>query len=630
MYANIIIDISHEKLDRTFQYRIPEKLLDQIHPGTPVEIPFGRSNRKIRGYVVEVTEEPEFAPERIKPVSHVIREGIPIEGQLIALAAWMRENFGGTMNQALKTVLPVKQKTTEKEQRLIWLKPDPTTAKSLLGELQRKHQTARARLLEALLEQSPLPYETVTQKLNITVSVIRAMQERELIRVESIRSWRNPLDQMKKQGTVVTLNPAQQQIVTGIENGWRSGDERPCLLHGVTGSGKTSVFIKLIKSVMDMGKTAVMLVPEISLTPQMLGKFKSLFGDKIAVMHSSLSLGQRTDEFKRVMRGEARIVIGTRSAIFAPVTNVGIIIMDEEGEPSYKSDSTPRYHARDVAIQRCGYNNCVLLMASATPSLESFYYAQKGRYHLFELKNRYSKSPLPAVEIVDMQEEAAEGNDSLLSRVMCDKLTEVLAKKEQAILLLNRRGYTTYITCMDCRQPVACPNCNIPLTYHKKNDRYMCHYCGYTMDNIEHCPQCGSQRLKSSGVGTQRVEDELERLFPQARLLRMDADTTSSRYSYEENFKAFEKGEYDIMLGTQMIAKGLNFPNVTMVGVISLDKALFTGDFRSYERTFSLLTQVAGRSGRGDKPGVAYIQTFVPDHYNGLMAQFEPCGRAKL
>ncbi len=291
MYANIIIDISHEKLDRTFQYRIPEKLLDQIHPGTPVEIPFGRSNRKIRGYVVEVTEEPEFAPERIKPVSHVIREGIPIEGQLIALAAWMRENFGGTMNQALKTVLPVKQKTTEKEQRLIWLKPDPTTAKSLLGELQRKHQTARARLLEALLEQSPLPYETVTQKLNITVSVIRAMQERELIRVESIRSWRNPLDQMKKQGTVVTLNPAQQQIVTGIENGWRSGDERPCLLHGVTGSGKTEVYMELIKSVLREGKQAIVLIPEIALTFQTVLRFYNHFGERVSILNSRMSPG---------------------------------------------------------------------------------------------------------------------------------------------------------------------------------------------------------------------------------------------------------------------------------------------------------------------------------------------------
>jgi primosomal protein N' (replication factor Y) len=346
-----------------------------------------------------------------------------------------------------------------------------------------------------------------------------------------------------------------------------------------------------------------------------VGKFKSLFGDKIALLHSSLSLGQRTDEFKRIKNGDAKIVIGTRSAIFAPISNLGIIIMDEEGESSYKSDSSPRYHARDVGIQRCGHNNCVLLMASATPSLESFYFAKTNRFRLFELKNRYSDATLPEVEIIDMQREAAEGNDSLISRKLANKMTETLEKKEQIILLLNRRGFTTYISCASCRQPVVCPKCNIPLTYHKKNNRYMCHYCGYTMDNNGVCPSCGSDKLRTSGVGTQRVEDEIARLFPSARVLRMDADTTSSRYSYEENFKAFGEHQYDIMLGTQMSAKGLNFPEVTLVGVISLDKALFTGDFRSYERTFSLLTQVVGRSGRGSKSGCAYVQTFVPEHY---------------
>ncbi|MBQ1432938.1 MAG: primosomal protein N', partial [Ruminococcus sp.] len=349
--------------------------------------------------------------------------------------------------------------------------------------------------------------------------------------------------------------------------------------------------------------------------PQMVAKFKVLFGEKIALLHSSLSLGQRMDEFKRIKRGEAKIIIGTRSAVFAPAQDIGVIIMDEEGEQSYKSDSNPRYHARDVAIQRCGHNGALLLLASATPSLETFYHAKQGRFHLFTLKHRYKDAALPDVEIVDMQTEAAQGNDSLLSRTLADRLTDTLSRGEQAILLLNRRGFTTYISCAECRQPVVCPKCNIPLTYHRKNDRFMCHYCGFTMDNNAVCPSCGSPKLRSSGVGTQRVEDEVARIYPEARILRMDADTTTSRYAYEENFKAFENHEYDIMLGTQMIAKGLNFPDVTLVGVISLDKALFTGDYRSYERTFSLLTQVAGRSGRGSKPGVAYIQTFVPDHY---------------
>lgn len=487
----------------------------------------------------------------------------------------------------------------------------------LSGSLQVSLTPKQTLVVKLLEESGCASVKEVCYMTNCTSSILKRLEDKGVIKQYKYEVLRDAIGKLgdRQSPDDIHLNEEQTKAYGGIMELVKAEKPSGALLYGVTGSGKTSVFIKLIDSVLKMGKTAVMLVPEISLTPQMLGKFKSLFGDKIAVMHSSLSLGQRTDEFKRIKNGEARIVIGTRSAIFSPISNVGIIIIDEEGEPSYKSDSTPRYHARDVAIQRCGHNNCVLLMASATPSLESFYYAQKGRFHLFELKKRFSDVPLPAVEIVDMQQEAAEGNDSLLSRTLSDKLGETLKKGEQAILLLNRRGYTTYISCVECRQPVACPNCNIPLTYHKKNDRYMCHYCGYTMDNIEKCPHCGSQKLKSSGVGTQRVEDEIARLFPEARLLRMDADTTSSRYSYEENFKAFENGEYDIMLGTQMIAKGLNFPNVTLVGVISLDKALFTGDFRSYERTFSLLTQVAGRSGRGDKPGAAYIQTFVPDHY---------------
>ena len=354
-----------------------------------------------------------------------------------------------------------------------------------------------------------------------------------------------------------------------------------------------------------------MLVPEISLTPQMLERFKKYFGRQIAVLHSSLSLGQRNDEFKRIRSGQAKIVIGTRSAVFAPLPDIGVIIIDEEGEHTYKSEMSPRYHARDVAIQRCGYHKSVLVMASATPSLETFYFAKNGRFSLFEMRERFAGARLPEVEIIDM---AYEGG-RLLSGKLTDKLRQTLDAGEQAILLLNRRGFNTYISCMECRKPVSCPNCDLPLTYHKKNNKLMCHYCGFTMDNVRACPQCGSDHLRMSGVGTQKVEDVIAEHFPKARVLRMDADTTFSRYSYEKGFKAFENHEYDIMLGTQMIAKGLNFPNVTLVGVVSLDKALFTGDFRSYERTFSLLTQVAGRCGRGDKPGYAYLQTFVPDHF---------------
>ncbi|MCM1271664.1 MAG: primosomal protein N', partial [Ruminococcus flavefaciens] len=387
------------------------------------------------------------------------------------------------------------------------------------------------------------------------------------------------------------------------------------LLHGVTGSGKTSVFEKLIADTIRLGRQAILLVPEIGLTPQILKRFRSLFGERVAVIHSGLSLGQRLDEYKRIKRGDADIVIGTRSAVFAPCSNIGLIIIDEEGERSYKSDSSPRYIAHDAAKQRCLYHNATLLLASATPSIESYYLAERGIYRLLEMKKRYHSNSLPDVRIVDMNIERSEGNAAEFSRELTEEINLNLKNGEQTILLLNRRGFHTIISCCDCYQPIYCPNCSVPLTYHKKNDKMMCHYCGYVSEPITKCPSCGSERLKNMGFGTQKLEEELKMFFPSARVLRMDADTTFSRYSYEKNFAAFRDGEYDIMIGTQMIGKGLDFPNVTLVGVLSVDKALYAGDFRSYERTFSLITQVVGRGGRGSRKGRAVLQTFIPEHY---------------
>lgn len=506
----------------------------------------------------------------------------------------------------------LKRKTGDETVRMVRLSDE-----YIKGEIVTSFTVKQKNVVDFLQEYNCASVKEVCYMTNCTETIIKRLVQKQVLKEFRQEVMRNAIGEIDKRVNIneIILNEEQQNAFLGIMDLINADKPAGALLYGVTGSGKTSVFYHLINQVLKMGKTALLLVPEISLTPQMVNKFKAVFGDSIAVLHSSLSLGQRMDEFKRIKKGDVKIVIGTRSAVFAPLSNIGIIIMDEEGENTYKSETSPRYHARDVAIQRCGHNNCVLVMASATPSLESFYYAKIGRYKLFELKERYSKSNLPDVEIIDMQSEAEAGNNGLFSRQLIDSINENLEKKEQTILLLNRRGYNTYISCLECKQPIVCPNCSIPLTYHKKNDKLMCHYCGYTMDNTGRCPECGSDHLHTSGVGTQRVESELARLFPNARLLRMDADTTYSKYSYEENFKDFEQGKYDIMLGTQMIAKGLNFPNVTLVGVLSLDKALFTGDFRSYERTFSLITQVAGRSGRGDKPGAAYIQTFVPDHY---------------
>ncbi|MCR5122558.1 MAG: primosomal protein N' [Ruminococcus sp.] len=486
------------------------------------------------------------------------------------------------------------------------------------AELREKLSAKQKTVVSLLEEHTAASVGELCYMAGCTRAVVKRLEEKGVVKIYSVEVMRKATEDAdeRRDPASIELNDEQTAAYDGIMSLINAGKPAGALLYGVTGSGKTAVFFRVIDSVLKMGKTALMLVPEISLTPQMVKRFKLCFGDGIALLHSSLSLGQRADEFKRIRSGEAKIVIGTRSAVFAPLENIGVIILDEEGERTYKSDMSPRYHARDVAVQRCGYHNCLMLLASATPSIESFYYAKEvGRFSLFEMKQRYANATLPTVEILDMQTEEHAGANSLFSVKLANAVAETLSRGEQAILLLNRRGFTTYMSCMGCRQPLACPNCSLPLTYHKRNDRLMCHYCGYSISVPEKCPHCGDTHLRQSGAGTQRIEDELSKLFPEARLLRMDADTTFTRGAYEESFTAFERGEYDIMLGTQMIAKGLNFPNVTLVGIISIDKALFTGDFRSYERTFSLITQVAGRSGRGDKPGRAFIQTYVPDHY---------------
>lgn len=468
-----------------------------------------------------------------------------------------------------------------------------------------------------LLECGAASVKEVAYMCGITTAVVKRLVANgaaEDYDYEVLRSVGEGEDERRNPDDIV-LSDEQQKAHDAVLT--RISIKRPAvfLLHGVTGSGKTSVFEKLIDNTVKLGRQAMLLVPEIGLTPQILKRFKALFDENVAVIHSGLSLGQRLDEYKRIKRGNVSIVIGTRSAVFAPLDNIGIIIMDEEGERSYKSDSAPRYTTSEIAKQRCAYHNAVLLLASATPSIESYYFAEKGVYKLLEMKKRYHSSLLPEVEIIDMNTEREAGNKSEFSRKLAEEINSNLEKGDQTILLLNRRGYHTIISCCDCYQPIYCPNCSVPLTFHKANGRMMCHYCGYSSEPPGFCPSCGSERLKSMGFGTQRLEEELLTFFPSARILRMDADTTLSRYAYEKNFSAFRNGEYDIMVGTQMIGKGLDFPNVTLVGVLSVDKALYAGDFRSYERTFSLITQVVGRSGRGGGQGRAVLQTFMPDHY---------------
>ncbi len=443
---------------------------------------------------------------------------------------------------------------------------------------------------------------------NLIKSGILERFELELLRVPRDASVTRPPEQ-------TVLSEEQQAAFDAVAAEIDAQKPAAFLLYGVTGSGKTAVFEQLIAHTLKQGRQAILLIPEISLTPQIVKRFEASFGNQVAVIHSGLSLGQRLDTDKLIRRGEVNIVIGTRSAVFAPLPNIGIIIMDEEGEHSYKSESAPRYHTADVARERCHIHHAALVLASATPSLESRYLAEKGVYRLLTMKQRYNKAPLPEVTVVDMNEERMNGNISPFSVTLADALKENLAQGKQSILLLNRRGYHTMLQCTKCSKPVYCPNCSVPMTFHKKNNSLMCHYCGHVQPPVEKCPECGGDNLRQMGFGTQKMEEELQALLPDARILRMDADTTMSRSAYETGFQAFARGEYDIMCGTQMIGKGLDFPNVTLVGVVSIDKALYAGDFRSYERTFSLITQVVGRSGRGDSAGRAILQTAMPDHY---------------
>ncbi len=455
---------------------------------------------------------------------------------------------------------------------------------------------------------------------SVTAAVIMALHRKGLIELYNNEVLRSPVGEIVDECPPlrsVSLNEEQQAVYDGLVACCDEGKPCAALLHGVTGSGKTQVYMNLIDHVIAAGRQALVLVPEISLTPQMMRLFLTRYGRRVALLHSGLSLGERMDEWKRVRRGEASIVLGTRSAVFAPLDNIGVIVVDEEQEHTYKSDNSPRYHTRDVVRFRCVQHNALMLLCSATPSVESYYYAKSGRYRLFTLGTRFGDAGLPQVRVVDMRQ--TPPSEGLLSEELCVALEECFAKGKQAILLFNRRGYHTFVSCRSCGHVITCPSCSISMTYHAANDRLICHYCGRVEAPYSVCPECGSDKVRYSGQGTQRVEEVLSRRFPSARVLRMDADTTMSRYAYEEKFAAFGRGDYDLMIGTQMVAKGLDFPNVGLVGVLSADMSLFADDYRSFETTFSLLTQVIGRAGRRSEEGLAIVQTFAPE--NEVIAQ---------
>ena len=611
-YANIIVDISHEKLDKTFQYKIPERMRERLVLGMQVYIPFGP--RKVKGYVVELTDEAEYDVTKLKDIIGIVTDSIPIESQLIALAGWMRKNYGGTMNHALKTVIPIKKKMTVVERKSVRLLLNSVEARNQLAEYERKKNVARARLLKELIVQQKLDWEIVTKKLNVSGAVVRAMEEAGIVFVDTENSYRNPVEHLESKGYHLILNEAQQAVADIVTADMDNGIQKTYLLKGVTGSGKTEVYMELIAHALAQGKQAIVLIPEIALTYQTVMRFYNRFGDKVSIMNSRLSDGEKFDQFERARKGDISIMIGPRSALFTPFQKLGLIIIDEEHESSYKSETLPRYHARETAIERARMCGASIVLGSATPSVESFYKAKQGEYELLELKQRVAEKELPQCYVEDLREELRMGNRSILSNRLQELMEERLAKGQQMMLFLNRRGISGFVSCRSCGHVIKCPHCDVSLSQHN-NGKMICHYCGYEEPESKVCPSCGSKYISGFKAGTQKIEEIVKQRFPQARVLRMDFDTTRNKEGYEQILSAFANQEADILIGTQMIVKGHDFPNVTLVGVLAADLSLYVSDYRASERTFQLLTQAAGRAGRGKEPGEVVIQTYQPEHF---------------
>ena len=620
VYIDVIVDISVNSLDRIFQYRVPEELLDAVTVGCQVNVPFGSGNRRRQAYVIGVDTVLAYDASKIKDILGVTKAPAAT-GQLIALADWMHERYGCTMAQALKTVLPVK-KSVKEVKRTAYFLADREGAQKLLEKSRKsRREKARVRLLEAMLKEGCMSKETVTGVLQISASTMKSILQTGVIREETSQVYRNPVRQRLDGWQEVCLNDEQMNAVASIwqnaaicREHW-SREQGMHLLYGITGSGKTEVYMALMEKVLNEGRQIIVLIPEISLTLQTVSRFYARFGSQIAVMNSRLSAGERYDQYMRAKRGEASIMIGPRSALFTPFDRLGLIIIDEEHESAYQSEIVPRYQAAEVAARRAEMSGALVVLGSATPSVAVYQKAREGMIGLHRLTQRArTGSRLPDVKVVDLREEFRMKNRGILSQSLHEAMDACLKRGDQMMLFLNRRGYAGFVSCRSCGYVVKCRHCDVSMTVHH-HTLLKCHYCGSEQPMPRVCPSCGSPYIAGFGVGTQKVEEFVQKEFPEARILRMDRDTTSGKDDMGRILQTFSEGGADILIGTQMIVKGHDFANVTLVGILAADLSLFAGDYQSSERTFQLLTQAAGRAGRGDRPGEVIIQTYQPEHY---------------
>ena len=598
MIVGVLVEIYNKSVDRIFDYKVPQEKEKFIKIGLRVEVPFG--HQKLEGFVLEIKENSNL--DSLKEIIRVIDEDIVLNDELIKLGKFMKEKTLAPLISCYQVMLP---KALKAKNNVVINKKYETFYKLNKNVVDVKLNSGQQEIVDMFKTKEMASRKEI---LDISSSSLNTLVKKNILVKCLVEKYRT--DYLDKSDRVKELTLEQQKVVDSVN--LFSNDVY--LLHGVTGSGKTEVYIKLIEKVLNLGKTAIMLVPEISLTPQMVSRFEQVFGNKIAALHSALSDGEKYDEWRRIVRGEVSIVIGARSAVFAPLTNIGIIIIDEEHSDSYKQDNNPRYNAKDIAIERARNYNCPVLMGSATPSLDTYARAVKNVYKLLNLPNRVNGKDLPHIDIVDMNEEMKYSKGHFSKRLL-DEIKKTVKNKEQVILLLNRRGYSSFVSCKNCSYTMKCPNCDISLTYHKSSNMLRCHYCGYGTNLLHTCPSCGERSISTLGVGTEKIEEELNSLIEDAKILRMDVDTTSKKGMHKKMITDFKNHEYDILLGTQIVAKGLDFPLVTLVGVINADTSLNIPDFRSSENTFDLLCQTSGRSGRSKNQGKVIIQTFNKDHY---------------